>query len=225
MTDSHNREKFAGRLAELRAKLLHCDPYRLASNTGAIYEPEAQQDFITTSRGRFHLTMWNRPVSITHPEFVAYDKDMEKPLQDFQQAVFLYYFAKSDGTLPAGEWISFSELPDGRFYNQAFQGYTGQQLSKVFQSDLETFNQAAEKLGGHRVFQFGDSANVFSALPMVPLLVVAWMGDEDFPPAYQVLFDTCVSHHLPTDACAILGSSLTKRLIQAKEEIPEPSLP
>jgi len=31
-----------------------------------------------------------------------------------------------------------------------------------------------------------------------------------------VLFDASAGHHLTTDACAILGSSLTKMLIKAK---------
>jgi hypothetical protein len=68
------------------------------------------------------------------------------------------------------------------------------------------------------VHLFGDVSFKYQALPLVPLLVVAWLGDEDFPPNYQVLFDTNASHHLPTDAYAILGSTLTKRLIKVKEE-------
>jgi hypothetical protein len=51
--------------------------------------------------------------------------------------------------------------------------------------------------------------------------VVTWEGDEDFPSTYQILFDAAVSHHLPTDACAILGSILTHRLTAEMEKFNE----
>lgn len=64
----------------------------------------------------------------------------------------------------------------------------------------------------------GDAAYLFQVLPLVSLLAVTWLGDEEMPPAYQILFDANVSHHLPTDVCAILGSMLTERLIRSVEE-------
>jgi hypothetical protein len=119
----------------------------------------------------------------------------------------------------AASWIAFSELPDGRFYNQAFQGYTGRELVKTFGNDLDAFEGAASKAGGEKRFPMagaplGDSAFAYHALPRVPLMVVYWLGDEDFPPNSQILFDAAVSHHIPTDACAILGSTLTRRLLK-----------
>jgi hypothetical protein len=131
----------------------------------------------------------------------------------------LYYFNTCDGTPMAASWIAFSELTDGRFYNQAFQGYTGRELVKAFGNDLEAFERAARNAGGEKRFPMagaplGDAAFAYQALPRVPLLVVYWLGDEDFPPNSQILFDAAVSHHMPTDACAILGSSLTRRLLK-----------
>jgi hypothetical protein len=49
------------------------------------------------------------------------------------------------------------------------------------------------------------------------LAVVFWAGDEDLPASYQVLFEATAAHHLPTDACAIAGSMLTRQLIAAGE--------
>ncbi|MFN2105113.1 MAG: DUF3786 domain-containing protein [Candidatus Promineifilaceae bacterium] len=47
------------------------------------------------------------------------------------------------------------------------------------------------------------------------MAAVCWLGDEDFPTSYRILFDRSIEHHLPTDACAILGSMLTTRLTKA----------
>lgn len=116
----------------------------------------------------------------------------------------------------AGKWIAFTELPDGKFYTQAYKGYTGGELTRAFGNDDEAFMQAAESLGGRREF-FGNIAYSYQVFPRLAIMVVCWLGDEDFPASYNVLFDAAAGHHLTTDACAILGSTLTKMLIKAKK--------
>ena len=219
MPEAPRTDQLAGRLAELRAGLEDCDPHVLARNTAAVFHSA------TGEAGVFRLDYWDRPVEIDFPALAACDPDTGGPLPDFVQAMLLYYFSTSDGAPTAGKWISFSELPDGRFYSQAFQGYTGRELAGVFHGDLDGFTRAAAKLAGEHISLLGDAAYRIQALPLVPLLVVAWLGDEDFQPAYQILFDANVSHHLPTDACAVLGSTLTGRLIRAKLETPYPLSP
>jgi hypothetical protein len=151
---------------------------------------------------------------------VAYPEGEDQPLSAFDQALLLYYLTTADGALLTGEWIAFSDLPDGRFYNQAFQGYTGHELVKVFGSDHMAFERAAASLDG-RPYPQGDAAFLFHALPNITLLVIFWQGETDedspqFPASYQILFDANASHYLPTDAYAILGSALTRRLISQK---------
>jgi len=128
-----------------------------------------------------------------------------------------YYLSTSDGTPLTGRWIAFSELPDGTFYTQAFQGYTGGELAKVFQDDVEGFAEAAASIAGSMPVPGdppGDEAAAFQILPNVRMLVSCWLGDEDFPSSYRVLFDAAAGHHLTTDAYAILGSMLTRRIIK-----------
>jgi hypothetical protein len=155
------------------------------------------------------------------PEFIAHDQDTGSELGGSTLAMMLYYFATCDGTQPSGNWISFSELPEGRFYNQAYQGYTGGKLAQVFGNDFDLLCQVSENMKGERVYLLGDAAYQFRVLPLVSLLLVTWRGDEDFNATYQVLFDDAISHHLPTDAGAITGSILTGRLIGELETINE----
>ncbi len=195
------------RISELRAQLRECDPDRLAGRTGATFvsDPDGQS--------KFHLQLWGRDIFLTYPPFVGYDARSKKPLGVFDQALLAYYFAISDGAPQSGQWISFSELPDGRFYAQAFQGYTGQKLAQVFANDDEGFAKACAHHGGRAAGQ-GDRAFWFQVLPHVPIMAVCWLGDEDFPASYRILFDATAGHHLSTDACAILGSTLSRKLIK-----------
>ena len=202
----------AARLTELRSQLKDEDPEQLANLTGTTLDQ---------SGGEFQFHLWDREVALTFPDLFTFDSQSGEKLSSSSQALVLYYFFTCDGTKPSGQWISFSELPDGRFYNQAYQSYTGGKLAQVFQNEYESFFQVAETMGGKRVYLLGDAAYEFFVLPMVSLLVVTWQGDEDFNATYQVLFDAAVSHHLPTDASAITGSNLSKRLIREMEKLNE----
>jgi hypothetical protein len=206
----HKRESaqdyLAQRVEELGSALKASDPQLLASRTGATYHRSGE------SSGRFELSLWDRPIELSYPSFAATFADSGKPVDVFNMAMLAYYFHTADGTRPAGTWIAFSELPAGRFYAQAFQGYTGNELTKAFGNDEARFAAAAEKVGGRRE-SMGDLSYQFKALPKLDLMVVCWFGDEDFPPSYRVLFDGAAGNQLTTDACAILGSTLTRRLI------------
>ena len=210
-------DTLAGRVTELRCRVQSIDPFEMANRCALEYlrfDP-AVQDSPGEPRGEFRLNLWGKPILLSYPELIARDVHSGQELPSFLQAMLLYYFDTCDGTPAAGQWIAFSELPDGRFYAQAFQGYTGKPLAQAIGEDISAFSQAAESCSGQRVFFFGDMAYAFQALPRVALLIVFWQGDEDFPSTCQVLFDATVSHCLPTDACAILGSQLTQQLIRA----------
>ena len=198
--------RFTRRNNELRQQLSGVDPIRLAENTGAIYHSAEG------SRADFTLSLWERDIRVSFPDFIARSWPEGKELPEIQQALLLYYFNTSDGIPVSGQWISFSELPAGRFYAQAFQRYTGQELVRHFQDNQVGFVKVAESLGGTRQ-AIGDVSFAFQALPRIPVLVIFWRGDEDFPSSFQVLFDASASHYLPTDAYAILGSTITHQLI------------
>jgi hypothetical protein len=207
MSNLEPTSRLTPRIAELRTHLARVEPSTLAARTGS--------EFISQE---FQLLLWGKPVCLTWPACIVLDGATRQELRPDQQALLLYYFSTADGTSETGQWVSFADLPDGRFYNQAFQGYSGQELARAFGSDQAAFARAAARLDG-RPYPLGDAAFIFRALPCVALLVTFWQGDEDFPPSCQVLFDTSASHYLPTDACAVLGHTLTRRLIAARDGI------
>lgn len=194
------------KVEDLRRDLRLRDPESLARLTGARYLPTGP------GQGEFHLSLWDREVVLTYPEGLTHTAEGQQPLRPPDIALVLYYFHTADGTPLSHRWISFADLPDGRFYNQAFQGYTGRELARRFGGEIEEFERRALLAGGER-HDFGDIAFKFPVLPHLAFLVVLWQGDEDFPASCQILFDASAPHNLPTDACAVAGSLLTHRLL------------
>jgi hypothetical protein len=203
-----NQDRFTERFEQLRLDLARKKPEHLAHFTGSTWQ------YVDETKGEFQLDFWGKPVRLTHPDWILYYGTSTEPASQFELAILLYYFATADGAPEEGTWISFTDLPNGKFYTQAYQGYTGSELVRAFGDDLERFKKACQHLNGSPQ-ALGDASYRFEALPRVPLLVVYWLGDEDFPGSAQVLFDASVSHYQTTDACAILGSTLTRRLINA----------
>ena len=199
--------QLALRVDDLRSALRHQDPELIAARSGVSYLT------IDPDRGELHVTLWGNVCVLSFPELVCYNCKGEH-LSDFQQAMFLYYLLTADGTPLTGNWISFADLPNGRMYNAAFQGYSGDEVVKTFGLDLDGFIATCLKTGGDQV-DIGSASFVFQALPRVPLMLTYWLGDEDFSSSCKVLFDESAGHYLPIDACAILGSMLTQRVTRS----------
>lgn len=176
------------------------------------YLAEATDCVFNEDLSRFEFPYWHQPIFITTPQFECIQSTDQSPLRVIHQALILYYFYTADGAPLTNKWVSFSELPNGRFYNQAYQGYTGKILIQHFQDDIEKLSRAVQRAHGEPV-PFADYSFRFQVLPRLPLLLVYWQGDEDFPPNYQILFDANVIHYLPIDGCAIAGKLLTSQLI------------
>ena len=210
-SDEHG---LARHVVELRSTLRESDPRTLSRLTACSYHA------VDSARGEFRLRVLEQEYTFSYPEYLASEVSTGKQASIPIQALLVYYFQHADGARIADRWVAFSELPEGRFYNQAFQGYTGRELTRSFGEDIDQFSKIIGNLPKAETApheQIGDRSFPVLALPRVPLLLVFWQGDEDFPPSYQILFDASVVHYLPTDVCAILGSMLTRKLIAARQ--------
>jgi hypothetical protein len=129
------------------------------------------------------------------------------------QSLILTYLYMSDGTPPIDRWVGFRELPNGLFYAQAFQGYTGAALVRDLNGDVAAFKRASEKLQG-AALAVGDVGYIFQVLPRLKLAVIMWSGDDEFPSQAQVLFQESAPHYLITDGLAIVGSLLIGQIVK-----------
>jgi hypothetical protein len=198
--------KLASRLHELRSTLRLRDPSLVAARSGISYLT------LGPDRGELHVPLWEKMCILPWPEL------HNDSLSEFQQTLLLYYLATADDASLADKWVSFAELPDGRMYNAAFQGYSGDEVVRKFGLDLAAFKSACLHSEGKPV-EIGSASFIFQALPRVPLLATYWLGDEDFPSSCKILFDESACHYLPIDACAILGSMLTRKLIASASHL------
>ena len=194
---------FSRRAEELRAELRRLPGGALAERTGTTYDHTS---------GGFDFFFNGQAIRAVYPEMI-FSQAAGKELPDFQQLELLYYFAAADGVPLTGRYVSFADLPGGRTYDQAFQGYTGNEIVRAFGENIVAFQTACLKSNGQPA-AFGDAAYTFQILPNIPLQLVYWLGDEDFPSSCKILFDAAATHFYPIEGCAILGNGLAHRIIK-----------
>ncbi len=73
---------------------------------------------------------------------------------------------------------------------------------------------AAVELGGTKT-NYGDTSVVIPAFSRVPINIVIWKGDEEFPPNASILFDETVLDYLSAEDINVLCQTLTWRLVKS----------
>ncbi len=205
MSNMKWRKSLRPMINEAREELTLVSPQELARRGG-----------LTFQAGRLELPLLGRVYSIRWPELVLTAPDGEACPEELQ-ILLLDYLKNGDGTPPTGRWIGFRELADGGFYWRAFQGYSGDQLVRDLAGNIEAFHRATKRLGGEPL-DMGDASYTFRTLPQLPMAVVWWAGDEEFPAKATVLFAETAGHYLPTDGLAILGRMLCRKLANLARE-------
>jgi len=192
------------------------DPEVLASLSGAVTGRDKE------SRKTLVLNALNQKVSITWPDltFVSEKPEEEIPIQ--QQILYLHYLCgawSSKGAKATGEWISFQEIPDGRFYMDAFQRRAKNPMVMSFGEKPDLLLNVATELYGAVPFNQGDVSVVVTALPLVPIALILWKGDEEFPPEGNILFDRSIIGVLSAEDVAWLSGMVVYPMIgRAKQK-------
>lgn len=198
------QESMSRQLDVLRAEVQARQPGRLAVNCGG-----------TLVDQEIRLNYWGQPIGISCANLKARKIADGSDCSVYDEGMLLYYLREADGTPMAERWIGYRELPGGNFYSQAFQGYSGDRLARVYGEKTEAYANAARGLEGLSLTSLPGIAFAFLPLPRIRLASILYPGDEEFPARAAVLFDAAASHYMTTDGLALLGAGIVGRLIQA----------
>ena len=135
----------------------------------------------------FTVTMLGRAFAVTHPEYSirAMDNGPVPPLP--AQTFLLRYLLESRDVAWQGTWKTFREMPWGELYIKPYTGRVLTRAAFTFGTRLDAFRAAAEKMGASLV-NHGDAGYSFSWIGPYQMQILAWAGDEEFPPNAQVLY-------------------------------------
>ncbi|MDY3919704.1 MAG: DUF3786 domain-containing protein [Candidatus Limivivens sp.] len=147
----------------------------------------------------------------------------EKKLS-FGTQMNIYNLMAKAGNQPvlSGKWVPLREVKRAYPFAPAFQAGTILPFSRFFDGKAEYLEKAGRKLGFRRIpeSEVGFEAMAFSCLPIRFLF---WDGDEEFPAQANILFDSNITEFVHEETVVMLGGDGTARLMEAAEEILDPS--
>jgi hypothetical protein len=193
-----------------RKELADKNPDLLATFSGAVIERDKQGISV------FCLNFLNSEIIFSWPEleFAQRGSDAELPIQ--QQILLLHYLHgawSSSGAGITGEWISFQEVPDGKFYLDAFHRRAKNPMVQAFGQHPELLVKLAGEIFGAEPSDQGDVSVLVKALPLVPVALIIWKGDEEFPPEGNILFDRNILKMLSAEDIAWLSGMVVYPLM------------
>lgn len=163
------------------------------------------------------LEYLNQSYQVTLPdiEVSLRDSQEEVPLRD--KILILHYLTQAKGTPISNKTIAYKELPEGTSYFPTFSKRAIQPLVTHFGKEPHQLLDVARRLGGHKA-DFGDASVTINAFSRVPITLVLWRGDDEFPPEGNIMFDSTISDYLPTEDINVLCETIAWRLVKSNKE-------
>jgi hypothetical protein len=185
-------EHYAGVFASL-------DPAEIAARTHVPYD---------AARRRFTLTLMGERHEVGWPGAAV---DSAGP---YARILMLRYLDEGRYVGPTGRYIAYNELPWGDVYNTNFQGRVISRFLREFGGDLDTFRLIMEEtpaIGAVREEKC-DIGYRFDFMDGIPMKLLVWEGDDEFPPAAQILYDESVVFGYTAEDIAVAGDILIAHL-------------
>ncbi|MFH1016052.1 MAG: DUF3786 domain-containing protein [Chloroflexota bacterium] len=157
----------------------------------------------------------SQPYQISLPGGEVTRDGQEAPVPE--KILVLHYFLQAKDVPLTNDLISFKELPEGSGYYPTFYARAIKPLVKQFGREPGRLSEVARILGG-RPASYGDVSVTIDGFRKVPVTLVLWRGDDEFPPEGNILLDSSISHYLPAEDIIFLCQTITWRLAKASGE-------
>lgn len=160
----------------------------------------------------YSLTVWGDQYLIdTTNSTIDHVVASGPPPHQYFDLFAIYYLLRVKDAPLVGEWVSEKDLPGGPTFFRGPHLVPTDLISNRFANDLQGFKTECEKLGGTPI-EMGDAAFSLSITPDIPVAVLYWIGDEDFPAEAKLLYDRSITEMLSLDILFALAVGVCTRI-------------
>jgi hypothetical protein len=139
-------------------------------------------------------------------------KNSKEPAKLGDHILLLHYLLHDKPIIPSEEDITFRQLPGGQFYWQPFLSRTAKPLVARIGNDLDLLKKNLARFDTKN-FPAGDLGAKIHTLGKIYIKLVYHKGDDEFPPAADILFDPCIKQIFPSEDAAVLASRICLGLL------------
>lgn len=154
-------------------------------------------------RGGYVLKSFGKEllVSLKEREIAGLSPDadaLRTSFRDFFDISVLWYLAGARDLGFSGRLLKPQSLKGGHHFFTGAHELPLEGLAGKYGNDGAAFLTRTGELGG-RPLEYGDASCELLPLPRIPVTLILWLGDEEFPPRADILFDSTAELQLPLD--------------------------
>jgi hypothetical protein len=113
-------------------------------------------------------------------------------LKDFFRLAVLWYMSNAKEIPPTGRLLKPTDVKGGHRFTVGTHVLPLEAIAQRFGRDREGFLRLGRFWGAEELPGMADAALRFHPLPRVPVTLLLWQEDEEFPPRVDLFFDsTC----------------------------------
>ena len=160
----------------------------------------------------FILSVWGKEYGIFPNQFKIKCMDNKiQSLHDYFYLFIIHYLLTSKEIEITNEWISEKDIPGGTTFFRGPHEIPTNLISFRFNNNINEFKERCEQLHGSPL-NMADAAYRFKITPRIPVAVLYWKGDDDFPAESKILYDRTIAEHLASDIVYALAVGICERI-------------
>ncbi|TSA45328.1 MAG: DUF3786 domain-containing protein [Deltaproteobacteria bacterium] len=168
------------------------------------------KDVATNAKASFNsydstyaLTCFGQDISVSLKDRTFFSKSrlgtlLLTSLGDYSRLSILRYLIHAMDQPLSGQLVRPSDLPGGDIFTKGTHILPLDKAAAYFSDHCNEFWIAGKGLGGTQQ-DYGDMSLNILPFPRVPLTLILWLGDEEFPSTASLLFDSSCVSYLPPD--------------------------
>ncbi len=166
----------------------------------------------SAAKHQYSIEIWGDQFVIDPSnERIGHAAANNSPPHEYLDLFAIYYLLRVKDIPLQKEWVSEKDLPGGPTFFRGPHLIPTDLISKQFNNDLQKFRIRCTQLGGKPI-DMADAAYRFSITDDIPMAILYWTGDEDFPPEAKILYDRSIAEQLSLDIVWTLAVGVCARL-------------
>ncbi|KNZ42376.1 DUF3786 domain-containing protein [Acetobacterium bakii] len=178
-----------------KALLKDNDPQVVSKKTTCPYNQETHA---------FTVTVMGSPYMVTYPQGDVTDSAGEDFDNYKLKTMILRYLINAKGAAATGENISYRDVSGGNAYFACFEGRCLKRFAFTFNYNVDGLKKAMGILDAEPQ-TIGDMSWRFEVINNMFMTVILWVGDDEFPPEAQILFDANFPTAFSAEDMAVMG--------------------
>lgn len=178
-----------------KALIKEVDPQDVSEKTTCPYDTK-EQNFRVTVMGSDYLVAFHGG-DVTDNQGKDFDNYKLKTM-------ILRYLINAKGVPPTGKTIAYRDVSGGNVYFASFEGRCLKRFAFTFNYNVDGLKRAMEILHAEPQ-KLGDLSWRFEVFNNMFMTVILWLGDDEFPPESQILFDANFPSAFSAEDMAVMG--------------------